>query len=301
MKREKQLTLISRVSGVPPFTAYGRLSRSVMEQLEQIESLRVEDLLAGDETNGSYSSTSVSKSYASTPAALILISTTFVTGILYVLVQWFRQGAIQDALFVSMLIGATMMLVFGVIRVNKYIVNRSLNFFVFSAPAERPEVAYQKYEKLCRSVMNVQRMTIAGVLYGLVVGSAPFVLNVWDTDILLKILLAVYMFFVNYVTGVAFYGLITFFIQSIKMGKMMKVNLWQINNPSSDFLLGATRRISVMASIYVCVCLSSILFSLLPITGLVIAYSCFSGLTILASLVIPPLPIGNCLGRQHFG
>ncbi len=81
----------------------------------------------------------------------------------------------------------------------------------------------------------------------------------------------------------------------------MTIDLWQINNPSTDFFLGATRRIGLLPSIYISICISSILFSVLPVTGLVIVYSCFAGLIIISSILIPPLPVVLNLGKAKAG
>lgn len=231
------------------------------------------------------------RGYTSTSGSILLITITFSTGVLYVILQWFRQNSVQDSIFVSMLIAATMILVFGIVKLNKYIIKKGLNFCVFLLSQSNSDKVYKHYDNLCKSVINYRRMTIAGLVYGIAIGTAPFILEVWNSDLVLKIVLSFFMFSVNFVTGIAFYGLITFFSHSIKMGSMVNVNLWQLNNPSTDFFLGATRHIAVLASIYVSLCLTSILFSLLPVGGFIIAYSIFAASMIIASLIIPLLPV----------
>jgi hypothetical protein len=233
----------------------------------------------------------IHKGYTTSLAGVLLVAATFTTGVIYIVLEWVRQKDVSDSIFISMLIAATIILVFGITRLSKYILNKGLNYCIFLLSKSSSDKGYELYDKLCTSVLNLRLMTISGILYGIAIGSVPFVLNLWSGDIVLKISLSTFMFCVNFVTGVAFYSLITFFIHSIKMGKLVNVNLWQINNPTTDFFLGATRRISVLASIYICICLSSILFSPIPIGGLVIAYSCFSGCIIISSLVLPPLPV----------
>lgn len=139
--------------------------------------------------------------------------------------------------------------------------------------------------------MNTFRMTISGIIYGVVVGSSPFFLNLWEHFLQNRIYLSLFLLFVNFITGVAFYSLITFYFHSFKLGELIKVDLWNVDNPSTRFLLGATRRISVLSSFYVSICLSSILFSVFPITGLVITYSIFACLILLSSLIIPSYPV----------
>ena len=139
--------------------------------------------------------------------------------------------------------------------------------------------------------MNTPRMTISGIIYGAAVGSSPFLLNLWEPFVYNKIFLALFLFIVNFITGVAFYSLIMFYFHSFKLGDMIKVDLWNVDNPSTRFLLGATRRISVLSSFYVSICLSSILFSVFPISSLVITYSIFACAILLSSLIIPSYPV----------
>lgn len=229
--------------------------------------------------------------YSSLPVQSAMIGATVLTGVAYILLQWVRRGEILDAWFVSMLFAATMLLVAGVSHAFSYLRNKGLAFFLFCCPRQEHGDAYGQHAALCAAVMNSPRMTFAGILYGLGVGAAPLVLGVWKDDTVLMASLGLFMFAVNYVTGIAFYSLIIFFLHSLRMGRVIKVNLWQVSNPATTFVLGATRRISILASLYVAICISSVLFSLLPITGWVIGYSCFSAATILATLVIPTSPI----------
>jgi hypothetical protein len=134
-------------------------------------------------------------------------------------------------------------------------------------------------------------MTLVGVLYGLALGSSPYVLGVWPEQDLLRLLLALFMFSINFVTGAAFYGLLAFFLKSVKLGKLVLVDLWQKENPSTEFLLGAARRVCVLVSVYICLCNASVLFSVLPLDGFVLGYAIFSGSLIVLSLIIPTVPI----------
>lgn len=245
-----------------------------------------------EETVESYTSNGVVPTgYASTIVGLVLIALAVISGAVYVILQWFERAIVEDAVFVSMLIAATMILVSGLKVLRKYIINKGLDFYSFLFSTHDPEEGYRNYEKLYNTIFNVRSMTITGILYGALIGTSPFILHIWSEEVVLRISLVTFLFFVNFVTGVGFYGLITFFKFAIKMGSMVKVDLWQVDNPSTNFLLGATRRIAILASLYICISISSILFSLLPITGWVIAYSVFSGSIILAALTIPSYPV----------
>jgi hypothetical protein len=237
------------------------------------------------------------KGYTSWKVRLGLLSVTLVTGVSYLVVEYDRSNSIEDAIFVSMLMCSTAILLYGLGYLRDYLVGKGIRFYNFVLATDNPEKAYQEHNKLCRSVLNTRWMTLAGIAYGLAVGSAPYVLNLWGDAHALKLSLAGFLFAVNFVTGVAFYGLIAFFGHAVKMGEMIDVDIWRVNKPSTEFILGATRRISVVASVYASISNTSILFSVLPINYLVIAYFVFSGATILASVVVPSIPIARKLHR----
>ena len=229
--------------------------------------------------------------YATTYSSLAMVAATIVSGVVYVSVQWSLIHEIRDAVFVSLLIAATMILTLGMRILFAYLRQRGQQFYSFVLAAQNPEKAYEEYAVFYGAVTNTRRMTVAGLIYGGVLASVPFVLGVWHDQLTLTALLATFLFAVNFVTGIAFYGLMTFFGRSLSMGRLIEVNLFHIENPSTGFLLGATRRISILASVYISLSLASILFSELPVGGLVIMYALFALLMLLASLVVPSIPI----------
>ncbi len=231
------------------------------------------------------------KGYLSILSTIIIAITTLASGIIYLIFEWIFTDKLEDTYFVSMLTGATMILLFGIRYLGDFLLNKGKDFYSFVISTVDPELVYKNYDQFFLNVMNFKRMTLSGIIYGIMIGSAPYLLNVWSENSALQLLLSIFMFVVNFVTGISFYSLISFFINSVKMGKMIKVDLWQIENPSTLFLLGATRRIAILASVYIAICLTSILFSKLPVSSLVILYSVFSGSIILLSIIIPSYPI----------
>lgn len=236
-------------------------------------------------------SKSTYSTYASPLTSFILVAIVTLFGIIYTIFQWILNGRIADTLFISMLIGATMILIIGLKNFHNFISQKSLEFFAFTLPSTDSQAGFMEYQKLKTSVFNATYMTFSGIIYGLAVGSAPLIFHSWQNQPTLAFLLMAFLFSVNYVTGIAFCGLIMFFLYSLKIGKMVKIELWQRENPSTAFLTGSMRRMAVLASIYISICLSSILFSTLPFEGAMVGYSVFSGIVILSILIVPLFPI----------
>lgn len=237
------------------------------------------------------------KSYTSVPVGLSLVAATVLTGTAYILVEYALQGSVGDALFVSLLVAATAILLLGMRSLSAHLGARGLAFFAFTM---RPEDAASEEDgsrKLWLVVFDGRKATLSGVGYGLAVACAPFLLDVWPGEPILRLVLCGFLFVVNFVTGVAFYSLITFFVQSIRLGPLVKVDLWHRENPSTTFFTHAARKICLLASVYVSLSLCSILFSPLPAGGLVLGYSVFATVTLVSTLIIPTIPVGRGLGK----
>lgn len=226
-------------------------------------------------------------------ANILFVVLPLVVGSLYILRQWYVFKAVEDAIFVSMLIAATMILLKGIRIIHNYFVNKGIDFYRFVLSSDFPGKAYQVYSDLYKEVFDSKRMLLTGVLYGILVGASPIIFDLWEGHLLLLILLCVFLFFVNFVTGIAFYGLIKFFIRSFSLGKIIKVDLWKFENPSTNFIINISRQISWLTVVYISISIASLLFSEFPFNRIVIGYSCFACITALSVLFLPLVPIAR--------
>ena len=71
------------------------------------------------------------------------------------------------------------------------------------------------------------------------------------------------------------------------MARKIDLHLWELESPDTAFLFVATRKVAILSASYVSICISSILFSVLPVTGLVFVYVGFTAVVVLASFVVP--------------
>jgi hypothetical protein len=139
-------------------------------------------------------------------------------------------------------------------------------------------------------------MSIAGLLYGTTVGIiAPLVLGIWQEVTFLLVFLSIFLFLINFVTGVFFYSLLKFFIISIKWGEIVIVELWYIENMSILFLRKIKFLIIVIGTFYIALCMMSIIFfsNILPPNKypIIIGYATFSILIMIGMFIIPEIPI----------
>ena len=147
-------------------------------------------------------------------------------GAAYIIVQCLIINDVTDALFVSLSIFAAMTLLCVVGGIKYYLFNRGKHFYRFITQSISPEQGNSQYSGLCRSLTDTRLMVISGAGYGILVGSSPFLLNIWENHLNVKISLAIFLFAVNFVTGMGLYSLVHFFISAARMGKVIVVDLW---------------------------------------------------------------------------
>jgi len=229
----------------------------------------------------------------------LLIILPLVIGVTYILLQWFLIGEIKDSIFIGILIGANALLLRGILMISNYVCKNCINFFVFTFPNKKPNELEKESFHILRRIFNIKNMSIAGFIYGTVVGLAPFVFRIMDKNILLSlegntillVFLSIFLFLINFVTGIFFYSLLMFFLISIEWGRLVRVELWSRENISMDFLRNMKFKIIIIGTIYIVLCMISIIFSILPKNILIFGYATFSIITMLAIFIVPEIPV----------
>jgi hypothetical protein len=219
------------------------------------------------------------------------IATVALVGTGYAGLQALLLQRVADGIFISMLIAASIVLVNGMSRIHAHVRDRGREFFrnVFGAASAA------EHDRFLRRLFPDSGLAATGVVYGTAVGSAPLVLGVWSTAVELQFALALFLFCVNYVAGVALYSLARYFLELRRLGPLMHVGIWDVATPATEFLLVTTRKVALLSCVYVSICLSSILFSEIPFTNLVMGYAAFAAAVLVSALLLPTFSIAQCI------
>jgi hypothetical protein len=229
--------------------------------------------------------------YSRTGIILLIAVLTAVSGGAYLWVQWRKTGTITDGPFIGLLIAATVFILWGMRSIHDCVKNRILGFFT-CALAERPgENASELAARYHRGIFSTGLMTLSGVLYGLAVASALLLMEVWKGWTALKILMYVFLFIVNFVTGIGFYGLIRFFLRLKWLASYVRVDLWQRENPTTLFFMKVKTQAALLAIVYCSICVFSIFFSDLQKEYLTRGYEVFAGCLVIIVFLLPELPL----------
>lgn len=221
----------------------------------------------------------------------LFLMPTILTGLGYLITQWFNTGNIVDSPFVGLLFGATIILVLGIAALSRHVTNQGLNFFTSSIEFKSDKELVDLYKNYCSTILYLPGMIITGVLYGFAIALTPYLFDIWSEQLMLRHLLALFLLAVNFVTGAALYSLVRYVDQTYRISPLINIDLWQANSGKTEFILGMTRKMSVLASLYIALSLTSILFSQIPVNAAVISYGIFSGIILLSVLFVTPAPV----------
>jgi hypothetical protein len=240
----------------------------------------------------------ITRSFFLTKTGLFtLITPVIISGIIYIIFQWLYLQQIYDALFVGLLFGSSIVLVYGMYMLGNHLVQKSPAFFLAAIIDSKKKEAAQIHADFISIIFDTKLMAICGIVYGLIVAGAPLVLGLWDDHLLLQLNLSIFLFFVNLITGAAIYSLVRFIEKMYRITPAIHIDLWQSNSDKTDFLLGMTRKMTVLASIYISLSMMSLMFSVFPLHPLVISYAIFAGLLFVAVLLVSPAPVVSKLKK----
>ncbi|MDN5865242.1 MAG: hypothetical protein L0I62_08515, partial [Gammaproteobacteria bacterium] len=202
-----------------------------------------------------------------------------------------------DGGFVGLMLGATFLLVLGIRYMHVYVLQQAPLFFERKFGKEEAE---QKTDRFVRETFSDKAMFLAGAPYGAAIASvAVFWLDPWPYHSVLAIMLWLFLFSANYVTGMGVVGLCMLFGSMWKSKDDLEVTVWRRSNASTRFIEGLRLRTAGLAAIYIGVSLGSIALSVLPFKGPMIWYAVFAVLIILAELIVPGLVIQTRLDKKR--
>lgn len=230
-------------------------------------------------------------SYVSDIVEMVAFAAAIAVGVFYLWLELKTLGKVSDWAFIVILVGATSILLFAERYIQKEFLNGGLRFLAYSLGLPLGLELVRAHREITGPLYSSRNRIISGIGYGLVLATAPYFLSVWPMHRALQVLLATFLFLVNYTTGNAMYGLVRFLLNSKTLARLIKLDLWNTRNPSTEFYIRHLLTLGFFASAYVSVSMTSILFSAFDRAFIVYVYVAFSFTVLFVTLVYPYLPI----------
>jgi len=232
---------------------------------------------------------------------------TTASGIAYAVVETFCVPLHRDFPFIVALIAATVFLAGGFEYVRRLMCFHGKTLFVVTAPrgtemnverrSPRTKPATDA-EDLQLRIFSTAGILTSGLLWGLVIGIAPYVLGIQSDHRTAQILLAIFLFMANFVAGGALYSLATIVRQFWILAEHIEVTFFDRTSPSARTYAKIIFVVSLIAIIYIGLSQLSAVFSYFQGTW-VIAYASFAILIFLLMYYILQVPIRLRLIRER--
>lgn len=211
-------------------------------------------------------------------------------GAAYIAHQFAATRAVVDPWFIGLQQGAVVMLLLGMRAFYRRVPDMLLPALTHhhrDSPGEIPT----RLRSFYALVFHEPRMLLSGLAYGSALAAAPWVLRVWPSDIMARAILSGFLTLTGWVSGVGLYALVAFFFFCFRFGSGLKVGIWSRADPSVTFVAAASQHATILASVYIAVCIGSIGFSVFQLGTATIAYSVFCAVILLSTYMVPQMAI----------
>ena len=205
---------------------------------------------------------------------------------MYILIQFLKVGVVEDPVFC------------GILTANTYLIYRSCRFFkghlqrVPGMPAnDIPQSARSGIEVLRKAIFLSKPALITGLFFGTIYFCSSLVLRPWVDNTEINLILGIFLFCANVVTGMALYSLLCYFRYAISVGKYLEINLWDRSPPLAASIIQTNQLVVIATSFICCLAIVSVMFSKFRLDFSILLFSVFS-LTIMAlAFLVPLIPI----------
>lgn len=229
----------------------------------------------------------------------IFLSVLFV-GIAYVIYQNLLYARVDDPFFVGILIANT----YAIYRFADHLKKRLERNWPANEKALYRAGKRRTKEEMISDVFNRRRSLILGVPFGGFFFVAVLYLKPWCNEPLSCVdshaneLLALFLFLVNIIAGMALYSLYVYFRYTLKAGYRIKVDLWDRSANAVEALANTSQRVVLATAFVAFAGMLSLIDSKFNPDYPIVVFSIFSVSIILLSYIVPLIPITNRLRKK---
>ena len=216
----------------------------------------------------------------------------------YAIDEIHQVGSVADKWFIVLLITATAILLVGEQVLRSHMLQAGFRFFQYSL-IDGDKEKEQRYVKLINQIWASSPRVLFGTIYGTSVSSAALFLYERADQPRLMAWLAIFLFGVNFVTGGTLVSLFRFIKETPGLVRITRIDIWNMDNPTTEYIVDAYNLIAIFAVVYVSVSLTSIILSSLEINILVVSYGAFAICVLGMSMFFPYVPIITEAARQR--
>lgn len=226
----------------------------------------------------------------------VSIKLTILATIIYITVQIILTGGLRDGVFDGLLLVATLFLIVRMDSLRSEFKNSSDAFYI---NLYKKNNALENRDDDVKKIFYNRSFKIWGYIYGILVGFFVFIININYLSWSINLCLCVYLFFMNYFTGVAVAKLFQYFKISKKWTSNISFSMPSCENFEIGYIRKIRNKVLFIAIVYCFFSQVSIIFSSIHINSLIYFYAGFSVLLVLSIVFYSEAQISR-LKKQSF-
>lgn len=222
----------------------------------------------------------------------ILFLCLFAASSLYVFTEWYYNHKIADSIFVAMLLFASYFLVKRLGKLLEHLSNTGPVFYIdnFGISSEHKD-SLHALEADIRKIFSNRNSILVGLFFALLFISGILYLGIWSENSIVQLSLVLFLGVINFITGCGIYSLLNFLLLIHKWISTMSIDIWQIQSESISYIRAFRDKAVNTISIYVSICLSSIVFSVIQVSSFFIWYTLFAIMLLAIAFFLPEIEI----------
>jgi hypothetical protein len=224
--------------------------------------------------------------------AIIVSIFLIISSSIYLVSQFLITNKISDVLFVSLTLFESLFVLYSGSLMIKYLESKGLAFYTSLNYFNDPESPKKEINRLICIFQHYSKSWVFILLWSICMGILPYFQGYWANNLSLSILFGAFLFFTNIITSYFVILLFFFFIRTKKLWSLIKVELWNRENPAAKFIFSVSKWVALIATVYMTSSITAWNTSekITPFGNEIILFLVFSVALLIASIVVPIFP-----------
>ena len=222
-----------------------------------------------------------------------------ISSVIYLFFEFYIEKKITDILFLSLTLFESLFVIYSGYMIIKYIQRKSVPFYTSLDSFTEHEKPKEELTKIIINFICFSNYWFIILIWASVMATVPYFQSYWENNLILNVLFGVFLFFTNIITSYFVILLILFFVRIRHVWSIIKVELWKRENVAARFIFSLSKRITIIAAIYMTSSLTAWNTSgnISAFNNAIIIFFAFSVLVLISSIIVPLLPFASRIGQ----
>jgi hypothetical protein len=233
--------------------------------------------------------------------AIILL---FLAGIGYICIQWKLTGKIVDWIFAIMLTSASIFLLFRLRKMFLRLVHSGLPFYHSlyqnsNISGSIEDSILEEFQNDIGRIFDNKNTILSGLAFDSIFIAGIMYMGIWSGNFFIRIGFLAFLCIANFITGCGIYSLFRLLFIMKRWIRQMHIDVWRMQSEAMRYIRRLRNEIVNIISVYISVCLSSVIFSVIDTTRLFIGYVAFAVLLLAVTFFFPEIAFSKKITEEE--